>query len=387
MKNMKCHGSLWTPAFRFSSVSNSSFDGAPTSASRLESPLNSVLFFRYKALMKRGTLFVGLFLFLLGSPQIHAGQNHIQITDFRGKAIVLARPAERIVCLIESALSGLFMLGVQERVVGISRNVYQSNVFPYYAAMDARIRSKRIPAPGNWDFVNLESVVALRPDLVILWSQQTESIAALEKRGIPVYGVFIQSLEDVYKEMTDLGRLTDRVERADDLTAYTRNEIQRFRRRIAPIPLSERPAVYYMWAQGNLETSCGGSTVNALIELAGGRNVCRHIRREHAAVNLETLIAWNPEVILMWHNPNKNPGAIRKDPQWERISAIQADRVHEFPEIFVCDLWTLKFLFAVKMTAKWIHPGKFEDIDLEEEKRRMLNILYDGMLKSGAHPP
>ena len=66
--------------------------------------------------------------------------------------------------------------------------------------MDERIKDKNLPAPGNWDFVNMESVVALKPDLVILWSNQTESIGSLEERGIPVYGVFIKGKKTSIKK-------------------------------------------------------------------------------------------------------------------------------------------------------------------------------------------
>ena len=147
------------------------------------------------------------------------------VTDFRGKTLRFEAPVRRIVCLIESALSGIFMLGEEQRVVGLSRNIYTGNVFPHYAALDARIKEKKLPAPGNWDFVNLESVVALKPDLVIIWSQQTEAINSLEEKGIPVYGIFIQRKEDVYKEIEALGKLTGNPKRAEALVAYTRDEL------------------------------------------------------------------------------------------------------------------------------------------------------------------
>jgi iron complex transport system substrate-binding protein len=88
--------------------------------------------------------------------------------------------------------------------------------------LDARIRTKQLPVPGNWDFVSIESVVALQPDLVILWSQQTESIAALEERGIPVFGIFVNRCEDVYREMAALGKLTAQERRAGELVDATR---------------------------------------------------------------------------------------------------------------------------------------------------------------------
>jgi len=303
-------------------------------------------------------------------------ERSVTVTDFRGKALTVKNPAERIVCLIESALSGLYMLGAGERVVGISTNVYQGSVYRYYAELDQRIRDKKIPAPGNWDFVNIESVVALKPDLVIIWADQRESIKSLEDRGIPVYGVFIRSKEDVYREILDLGKLTGARARAEELVSFTKGEIERFRKRIATIPASHRPTVYYMWAQSNLETSCNNSTVNDLIELAGGRNVCASIDREHVVVKLENVLVWNPEVIVMWFNERKDPSDIIGDHQWRTVRAVKDGRVHEFPEVFLCDLWTLKLLFAVKMVAKWCHPVLFHDIDLDLEKKKMLKHLY-----------
>jgi iron complex transport system substrate-binding protein len=300
----------------------------------------------------------------------------LTVKDFRGQRLILKKPVERIVCLIESSLSGLFMLGAEKRIVGISTNVYQGSVFPYYAALDQRIKNKSIPAPGNWDFVNIESVIALKPDLVIIWADQRESIKALEDRGIAVYGVFVARKEDVYKEMLDFGIMTGTRARAEELISYTKSEIERFRKRIVSIPELHKPAVYYMWAQGNLETSCGGSTVNDLIELAGGRNVCASIAREHAVVKLENVLAWNPEVIVMWYNEKKNPADIMNDPQWKTVRAVKSRQVHEFPEVFLCDLWTLKFHYAVKMVAKWSHPSLFQDIDLEKEKMNMMKKLY-----------
>ncbi|NLJ08195.1 MAG: ABC transporter substrate-binding protein, partial [Sphingobacteriales bacterium] len=57
----------------------------------------------------------------------------IEVSDFRGKTISLNKPAERIVCLIESALSGLYMLGAENQVIGISTNVYTDKIFEQYS--------------------------------------------------------------------------------------------------------------------------------------------------------------------------------------------------------------------------------------------------------------
>jgi iron complex transport system substrate-binding protein len=302
--------------------------------------------------------------------------NTISVVDFRGRKIEVKKPVTRIVCLIESALSGLYMLGVGEKVVGISTNVYSSGVFSHYARLDERIRSRKLPAPGNWDFVNIESVVSLKPDLVIIWAHQAESIKALEERGISVYGVFLENKDDVYTEIFHLGKLTGREKRAAYLIQYTKNEIARVEKMVQAIPSSQYPRVYYMWAQGNLETSCGGSTVNDLITLAGGRNVCSDLPREHIVVNMENLLTWNPDMIVMWYNEKKDPHDIIRDSQWSAIKAVKERRVYEFNDVFHHDLWTLKFQYAAKVVAKWSHPGIFKNMDLEQEKVKIINTLY-----------
>jgi iron complex transport system substrate-binding protein len=176
--------------------------------------------------------------------------------------------------------------------------------------------------------------------------------------------------------MTALGKATGNQARAEELIRYTRNEILHSKERVGDILPSRRPGVYYMWAQGNLETSGGLSTVNDLINLAGGRNVCASIPEEHLVVNLERVIGWNPDVIVMWYNERKDPSDVIKDPQWQKVKAVKERRVHELPEIFLCDLWTLKFQYAVKMVSKWCHPELFKDTNLEKEKEKMLRTLY-----------
>jgi iron complex transport system substrate-binding protein len=270
------------------------------------------------------------------------------------------------------------MLGAGEKVIGVSTNVYTGSVFLYYGELDERIRSRKLSAPGNWDFVNIESVISLKPDLVIVWAHQTESIQALEERGVPVYGVFIGKKEDIYTEIAALGELTGKEKRAEQLIKYTESEIGRIEKQVQSIPSSRYPRVYYMWAQGNLETSCAGSMVNDLITLAGGKNVCSHIPREHTVANMENLLSWNPDMIVMWYNEKIDPVHILQDPQWSTVKAVKEGKVHEFEDIFHSDLWTLKFQYAAKIVAKWCHPEVFQGMDLEQEKKRMWQALYKG---------
>lgn len=298
----------------------------------------------------------------------------ITVNDFRQKEITLSKPASRIICLIESGLSGLYMLRAGNQVIGVSSAVYNESAAAQYATLDERIRNKELPAPGNWDFVSVENIVALQPDLVIIWASQIESIQSIEEHGIPVYGVFLRSFDDVYKEMKDFGILTGKSQRADSLIVYTKAEIDKLKS-IQKSSNEKLKSVYFIWNQGLLETAGTTSTVNELIELAGAKNSCT-ISQEHVVVNKEKLFDWNPDLMVMWFNPSKTPEDILNLSEIQQLKAIQEKQVFEIPSAFLCDLWTLKFPYTAKLLAKWCYPASYSGINLEDEKRKMLIELY-----------
>ncbi|MBN2174619.1 MAG: ABC transporter substrate-binding protein [Bacteroidales bacterium] len=277
--------------------------------------------------------------------------NIISVKDFRGKTLGFNKPAERVVCLIESALSGIYMLGAGEKVVGVPGDIYRNHLFFYYAQLDERIGNKELVSPGNWDFVSIEQVVGLESDLVIIWSSQTEAISALERFGIPVYAVMISSFEDVFKEIRDLGQILDRNGKADSLISYTRKKLQELEFKASE---SRIKSAYFMWAQGINETSGINSTVNELFWLAGLQNVCR-LEQEHVTVSVEKIIDWNPEMIVMWNNEKLDPLDVTNNPLLQQINAVKNKMVFELPDPFLCDLWTLKFLFSVDLISQWSH--------------------------------
>ena len=297
------------------------------------------------------------------------GDMSIRVTDFRGKETVLSKPAERVVCLIESALSGIYMLRQQHRLVAVPSNVYDNSLFRYYAQLDPRISTRSLPAPGNWDFISLELIAGLDPDLVIIWASQTNAIESIERLGIPVYAVMLHSFEDVYKEIADFGLLFDSMERADSLIEMTRGRLEE----ISSGYESDNPkSVYFMWAQGITETSGLNSTVNELLTVSGTVNACL-MEQEHVSVSIEKLYDWDPDMIVMWHNDRLNPEDVIGNPLLQGLKAVQNERVYELPGIFSCDFWTLKMQFPARLIAGW---ARSDPIDKDQILYEMYLSLY-----------
>ncbi len=305
-----------------------------------------------------------------GAKQTNPAKLPIEVTDFRGHTVGLQEPAQRVICLIESTLSGIYMLGAQNSVIGISTNVYDAPLYGFYAPLDPRIEQRQLPAPGNWDLVSLEQVVALKPDLVIIWASQSETIQRMEAFNIPVYGVMLHSFQDVLKEMSDLGILLDKAARADSLIAFAENEISQ----IDECAIAGQLSAYFIWPQGVNHTSGTNSTVNDLFEMAQLHNACP-LTDEHVALNLENILLWNPDLMVIWPNQRLSAPAIRETTSLASVAAIQNNRVFELPHPFLCDLWTLKMVYAARLLHHWAYPSS-DTTDMTSYGNDFFNQLY-----------
>ena len=301
---------------------------------------------------------------------------NIEVEDFRGKRLVFSKPVNRIVVLLDSALSGLYMLGAAEKVVGVNMTAYTGSSFPYFSALDARIKKRSLPVVSGSTAGSLERIIALRPQVVIIWAFNKELIKALEERGIVVFGVFIEDIADIYDEILAFGKFTGTIERARELINYTQRQVALVRGTSVTVPVINRPRSYFMWAKGNLDSGGRRSIIQELLEIAGAQNICGHIDQEHVVISLEYLLTIDPQMIVMWYNKLQDPADIGRQPAWKVMSAAKNNRIHELPDLFHCDLWTLNFQYSLKLIAQWTHPGLFSNLDPQQEQETIFRVLY-----------
>src|SRR5262249_35739610 len=118
-------------------------------------------------------------------------------------------PPERIVCLTEETVETLYLLGQQDRIVGISGYVVRPP--------QARKAKPRVSAFTSAD---TEKIVALEPDLVLAFSDlQADIVAGLIKRGIAVHTFNQRSVAEILEMIRLLGAMVGASDRADALVA------------------------------------------------------------------------------------------------------------------------------------------------------------------------
>ena len=209
----------------------------------------------------------------------------LAVVDDAQRRVELRAPAQRIVALAPNLVEMAYAAGAGSRLVG----VVSYSDFPAAAQRIARV--------GDANALDLERIVALKPDLVLAWwhgnpPRQIEQLSAL---GIPVFDSAPATLDDIPGTLDKLGTLFD-------TQAVAGNAAQRLRARIAGLRAyyAGRPVVsvfYQVW-DDPLLTLNGQQIISAAITLCGGRNVFANLPQPVPAISTEAVLAANPQVIV-----------------------------------------------------------------------------------------
>jgi len=230
-----------------------------------------------------------------------------------------ASPA-RIVCLTEEPTEILYLLGEQDRIVGISAYT----VRPPEAKRDKPVVSAFVDG-------SVRKIKALAPDLVIGYSDvQAELAAKLIRENLQVLILQQHSLEEILGTILLMGRLVGREASARELAREYRARLDAARVRTEASVA--RPRVYFEeWPDPLL---CGGGWVSELVQIAGGEDVftdrASNRKAMERAVTSEEVIERAPDVMLAsWCGKPFESDVPRSREGWAAIPAIRHDRVHE----------------------------------------------------------
>lgn len=243
-----------------------------------------------------------------------------------------ARPAtardgypSRVVCLTEETTEILYLLGAGDLVVGISG----------YTVRPPEARKK--PRVSAFISANYEKIEALRPDLVLCFSDLQADIAReLIKRGLNVMTFNQRSVEEILITIRLVGNLVGYHEEAERLVTELTDGINKVRSQASV--LSVRPRVFFEeWYDPLIS---GIRWVSELIEVAGGEDIYSELRAFHNAsariVDPAQVAARNPDLILAsWCGRKVRPEKIAARPHFHQTSAVQRGRIHEIKSAII----------------------------------------------------
>jgi iron complex transport system substrate-binding protein len=232
---------------------------------------------------------------------------------------------QRIVCLTEETTETLFLLGQGDRVVGVSG----------YTVRPPEARKKpRISAFINARFDKIE---ALRPDLVLAFSDlQADLSAELIRRGITVVTFNQRSVAEILQMIRMVGGLVGCQPAAEQLSTRLERDLDCIRETSARFPTRLR-VFFEEWDDPLIS---GIRWVEELVEIAGGLPIFPELARARLAkdriVDPAEAARRDPEVIFAsWCGKKVNMDKIRARPGWDRVSAVQNDRIFEIKSTYI----------------------------------------------------
>jgi iron complex transport system substrate-binding protein len=223
-------------------------------------------------------------------------------------------PPERIVCLTEETVETLYLLGEEGRIVGISG----------YAVRPPRARREK-PRVSAFTSADIPKIVALKPDLVLTFSDlQADIAAALIRHGVNVHAFNQRTIAEILDMIRMLGALVGAGVRAAQLADELAARIAAARWRSAG--LSHRPKVYFEeWDEPMI---AGIGWVSELIEAAGGDDIfadragCKSAKDR--IVTAEDVIARAPDIIIgSWCGKKFRPEKVARRPGFEQVPAVR----------------------------------------------------------------
>lgn len=320
--------------------------------------------------MLRSTLAIGLVLaFALGST--HAGECRRTVSDAAGRSVCVPVRLERIVIACYGG-------AVQEIAVfkGSSRIVAQPGVerFPQFVRMYPRLDA--LPDVGSFGNVNMESLLAIRPDLVFASVTAEATNNRIRALNIPVFtlGTGRQNIRSILAEFEHVGAVLGEDATARDLVAYWRGHLTTIRQRIAGVEAPKR--VLYIGGSGGTEDRQGWG--DAFITAAGGVNVARD-HKGKGAVSTEHIQLWDPDVVVTSSNASSRTSAasIRTGSAYRQLKAVTSGETHAAPiGGFWWDRPSPEAILGIVWLSKLLYPEAMRDIDLKQEARLFFDRFY-----------
>ena len=228
---------------------------------------------------------------------------------------------QRIACLTVETAETLYLLGEQDRIVGISG----------YTTRPARARREK-PKIAAFTSAKIEKILALSPDLVLTCTDlQADIAAALIKAGVEVHAFNQRSLTGILQMITTLGALTGAGDKAAQLVKQLRQTMDAVAETAAYLPA--RPKIYFEEWDEPLISGIGW--VAELIEIAGGVDcfaelASRPHARDRIIADSDEVVRRMPDIIIgSWCGKKFQPEAVINRPGWQDIPAVRHGMLFE----------------------------------------------------------
>lgn len=330
---------------------------------------------------KKFLLHLGLFLSLCFTFTCEAKQ----VTDQLNRTVEIPDKVERVVVLQHQTLNLIVQLNRQDTIVGVLSS-WQKQLGKDYVKLAPNLAT--MPTPGDLTSVNIESLIALNPQVVFVTNYVPKDvIEQIEKINIPVVAISLRKdsaseankmnptmvdEETTYNEglkegILLIGEVLNAQSEAKSLIDYAFKNRQIVTEHLKNIPPEKRIRVYM--ANPDLTTYGSGKYTGLMMEHAGAINVAATTIQGFKQVTIENVMQWNPQVIFVQNRYPQVVDSILADSLWQNIDAVKQKRIYLMPEY--AKAWGYPMPEALAIGELWmakkLYPELFADIDMQKQ--------------------
>jgi iron complex transport system substrate-binding protein len=241
-----------------------------------------------------------------------SAQAAITVKDDDGNTVTMQKPAQRVISLAPHVTEMLFAAGGGSHVVGV------------VAYSDFPEAAKQVQQVGSNRELDLERIIALKPDLFVVWrhGSSERQIEMVRKLGIPVYHSEPRKLEDIPASLLKLGQLMGTEAAARPTAADLSRQLASLRAKYA----NRAPvrSFYQVWDKP-LYTLNGAHIVSDALRLCGGENIFASLPVTAPVVSIEGVLQENPEAIFA--TAEKNYGGVSLWKPYGSLTAVRNDNL------------------------------------------------------------
>lgn len=301
--------------------------------------------------MKKYISFVLIFVMVCCNVFSAFGENTVQ--DAAGRTVTIESDAKRIISCYYISTASLLALGCREQIIGIEKKADTRAL--YHLAAPEFID---LPAVGSGKEVNLETILALDPDVVILPMKLKDAANDLAEFGIAALLVNPEDENGFHDCVKLLGDISGKKTEAENLLKRYDEMNEKISEKLSGV----KPVSVYMSAESDpLMTYPADMYQDRLIEMAGGVNVAGSISsKTKVAIDPEQLLVWDPDVIIIVSGAGYGPEAFLENEQFEYLSAVQNGKVFCMPEgVESWDYPTPSSILGTAFISHILHPDLY----------------------------
>lgn len=291
-------------------------------------------------LFKHPIIFISL-LFLICSA-VFAKDFPVSVNDGNQRTVTMKKAPKKIISLGAASTEILFEVGAEKQIAAVS------DVSNYPEA------AKKIPTIGGFDAktLSIEKILSFKPDFVIAYSGMHDFLfPLLEKFKIPYYVSNAATVEDVIDEIKDIAYLTGHKNKGDSLE----NEYKKILLDIEKVIVSDnKPTVFWEVYNAPYMSVGNQSFIHDVITKSGGKNIFEDVDQAYPMVSEETIIASNPNFILIPNDMYSSIDSVKERAAWKNMDAIKNNKII----IFDADIYTRpgpRIFSAIKNLHKIIY--------------------------------